>query len=72
MEARKLFSKLVPKTKLMPHSQYLQEAYLLHMLETCSLMPRPISSHEEMGLVTIEQFLGCAESAVLILNNPMK
>ena len=25
-----------------------------------------------LGLVTIERFLGCAESAVLILNNPMK
>ena len=29
-------------------------------------------SHEEKGLVTIERFLGCAKSAVLILNNPMK
>ena len=29
-------------------------------------------SHEERGLVTIERFLGCAESAVLTLNNPMK
>ena len=26
------------------------------------------SSHEEEGLVTIEWFLGCAKSAVLILN----
>jgi len=25
-------------------------------------------SHEEKGLVTIERFLGCADSAVLILN----
>jgi len=25
-------------------------------------------SHEERGLVTIEQFLGCAELAVLTLN----
>ena len=25
-------------------------------------------SHKEMGLVTIEQFLGCAESVVLIMN----
>ena len=33
---------------------------------THSLIP----SHEERGLVTIEQSLGCAESAVVILNNP--
>ena len=37
-----------------------------------SLVPRPHLAHEERGLVTIERFLGCAESAVLILNNPMK
>ena len=36
-----------------------------------SLVPRP-HPHKERGLVTIEQFLGYAESAVLILNNPMK
>ena len=29
-------------------------------------------SHEERGLVTIERLLGCAESEVLVLNNPMK
>ena len=29
-------------------------------------------SHGERGLVTIERFLSCAESADLILNNPMK
>ena len=29
-------------------------------------------SHEEKGLVTIEHFLGCAESAVSIPNKPMK
>ena len=28
--------------------------------------------NKERALVTIERFLGCAESAVLILNNPMK
>ena len=27
-------------------------------------------SHEEKGLVTIEHFVGCAESVVLILNKP--
>jgi len=31
-----------------------------------------LPSHEEEGLVTIEQFLGCAESTVLILDKPMK
>ena len=29
-------------------------------------------SHEEKGLLTIEYFLGCAESAVSIPNKPMK
>jgi len=30
------------------------------------------TSHEEKGLATIEQFLGCAESTVLKLDKPMK
>ena len=34
-------------------------------------MPR-LHSHEEKSLVTIEHFLGCAESAVSILYKPMK
>ena len=34
-------------------------------------MPRPHPLTRK-GLVTIERLLGCAESAVLILNNPMK
>ena len=29
-------------------------------------------SHKEKGRVTIERFLGCAESTVLILDKPMK
>ena len=36
----------------------------------CSIPLSLIPSHEERGLVTIEQSLGCAESAVVILNNP--
>ena len=30
------------------------------------------TSHEEKGLVSIERFLGCAESIALILDKPMK
>ena len=33
---------------------------------------QPPSSHEEKGLVTTECFLGCAKSAVLVLNKSMK
>ena len=36
-----------------------------------SFVPRPLF-HEKKGLVTIKHFLGCAESAVLVLNKPMK
>jgi len=34
---------------------------------TCTAPP----SHEENGLVTTEQVLGCVKSAVLILDKPM-
>ena len=54
-----------------PHNVLLTSQWTAFPL-ICSLMPRPPTSQEERGLVTIEQFLGCAESAVLILNNPMK
>ena len=37
--------------------------------EEKGLVAQTPPSHEEMGLVTVERFLGCAESAILILNN---
>ena len=37
-----------------------------------SLMPRSHPTHREKGLVTIERFVGCAESAVSFLDKPMK
>ena len=37
-----------------------------------SLVPRPRPPKEEKGLVTVEQFLGCADSAVLVLGKPIR
>ena len=37
-----------------------------------SLMLRPCPPTTTKGLVTTERFLGCTESTVLILDNPMK
>ena len=37
-----------------------------------SLVPRPRPHKEEKGLVTIERYLGCAESAVLLLGKPIR
>ena len=42
------------------------------LLYKISLVPIPHPLMRKRGLMTIEYFLGCAESAVLILNKPMK
>ena len=42
------------------------------LLYKISLVPRPHPLMRKRGLVTIEYFLGFAESAVSILNKPMR
>lgn len=44
-----------------------QQHVNIHSLEAFVLCPDP-ASHEENGLVTIEQFLSCANLVILILN----
>jgi len=45
---------------------------VLYMISATWSPAQSLPSHEEKGPVTIERLLGCAESAVLILDKPIK